>query len=249
MPFASADGTCKFCHEGLPTACAHVGFFGNSGLNGAQAEALRMPFADGTRYSLAVGEDHTLTPSLLTLSDVLGTGHTPRSSAGVKAGTRLPTLSDAERRKRAVRCPAAADHPLLGPRWPSPTPRSRRPYSTLRPQQQGPSPRRAGPAIMSMRSNPNRRPDGSSAEVADVVGSTAPVRREPPRMSSAAWKGELDRAQRGDARAGAAAQAPDEAPPRRAVVCDLREPGSPATGAGWAPRTLVVWASNERVVP
>src|SRR3954452_22175493 len=40
MPFAYSDGTCEFCHEGLNTACVHVGFFGNNGLNGAQAEAL-----------------------------------------------------------------------------------------------------------------------------------------------------------------------------------------------------------------
>jgi threonine dehydrogenase-like Zn-dependent dehydrogenase len=48
MPFAFSDGTCEFCHEGLNTACVHVGFFGNNGMNGAQAEALRIPFADGT---------------------------------------------------------------------------------------------------------------------------------------------------------------------------------------------------------
>src|SRR5687767_2403787 len=38
MPFASSDGTCAFCREGLPTACVHVGFFGNEGTDGAQAE-------------------------------------------------------------------------------------------------------------------------------------------------------------------------------------------------------------------
>src|SRR3954449_8541737 len=40
MPFAISDGTCVFCKEGLPTACVHVGFVGNGGMNGAQAEAL-----------------------------------------------------------------------------------------------------------------------------------------------------------------------------------------------------------------
>src|ERR687887_478047 len=72
MPFAISDGTCEFCQEGLQTACVHVGFFGK---NGAQAEALRIPYADGTLYPLPVGEDHALMPSLLTLSDVMGTGH------------------------------------------------------------------------------------------------------------------------------------------------------------------------------
>jgi threonine dehydrogenase-like Zn-dependent dehydrogenase len=75
MPFAISDGTCEFCQEGLQTACVHVGFFGNNGTNGAQAEALRIPYADGTLYPLPVGEDHALMPSLLTLSDVMGTGH------------------------------------------------------------------------------------------------------------------------------------------------------------------------------
>src|SRR5918912_3803266 len=56
MPFASSDGTCEFCHEGLTTACVHVGFFGNNGMNGAQAEALRIPFADGTLYKLDVAQ-------------------------------------------------------------------------------------------------------------------------------------------------------------------------------------------------
>lgn len=46
-----------------------------SAQNGAQAEALRIPYADGTLYKLTVVEDDALMPSLLTLSDVLGTGH------------------------------------------------------------------------------------------------------------------------------------------------------------------------------
>lgn len=76
MPFASSDGTCAFCHEGLPTACVHVGFFGNGGdMDGAQAEALRVPQADGTLFVLPTGADDALMPSLLTLSDVMGTGH------------------------------------------------------------------------------------------------------------------------------------------------------------------------------
>src|SRR5437870_3523137 len=48
MPFAFSDGTCEFCRAGLQTACVHVAFAGNAGVNGAQAEALRVPMADGT---------------------------------------------------------------------------------------------------------------------------------------------------------------------------------------------------------
>jgi threonine dehydrogenase-like Zn-dependent dehydrogenase len=94
MPFAFSDGTCAFCHEGLPTACVHVGFFGNNGTNGAQAEALRIPFADGTLYPLPVGEDDALMPSLLTLSDVMGTGHHAAVVANVGPGKRAAVVGD-----------------------------------------------------------------------------------------------------------------------------------------------------------
>ena len=94
MPFAHSDGTCAFCQEGLPTACVHVGFFGNNGLNGAQAEALRIPFADGTLYPLPVGEDDALMPSLLTLSDVMATGHHAAVGAHVAPGKRAAVVGD-----------------------------------------------------------------------------------------------------------------------------------------------------------
>ena len=94
MPFASSDGTCDFCHEGLHTACEHVGFFGTPNLNGAQAEALRIPQADGTLYKLDVGEDDAPMPSLLTLSDVLGTGHHAAVVARVKQGDSVAVVGD-----------------------------------------------------------------------------------------------------------------------------------------------------------
>jgi threonine dehydrogenase-like Zn-dependent dehydrogenase len=74
MPSAYSDGTCTFCREGLHTSCIHGGFFGTADV-GAQAEALRVPYADGTLFVLPVAEDDALMPSLLTLSDVMGTGH------------------------------------------------------------------------------------------------------------------------------------------------------------------------------
>jgi threonine dehydrogenase-like Zn-dependent dehydrogenase len=94
MPFACSDGTCAFCHEGLHTACVHVGFFGNNGMNGAQAEALRVPYADGTLFPLPVGEDHALMPSLLTLSDVMGTGHHAAVVAKVAPGKSVAVVGD-----------------------------------------------------------------------------------------------------------------------------------------------------------
>src|SRR3989440_801146 len=94
MPFAFSDGTCAFCHEGLHTACVHVGFFGSNGMNGAQADALRVPFADGTLFALPVGEDHALMPSLLTLSDVMGTGHHAAVVAKAGPGKRVAVVGD-----------------------------------------------------------------------------------------------------------------------------------------------------------
>src|SRR5436309_11609764 len=74
MPFAYSDGTCVFCREGLHTSCIRGGFFGTADTAGAQAEAVRVPQADGTLVALPVGRDAALMPSLLTLSVVMGTG-------------------------------------------------------------------------------------------------------------------------------------------------------------------------------
>src|SRR5256886_5774423 len=94
MPFAFSDGTCAFCHEGLHTACVHAGFFGSNGMNGAQAEALRVPYADGTLFALPIDEDDALMPSLLTLSDVMGTGHHAAVVAGVAPGKNVAVIGD-----------------------------------------------------------------------------------------------------------------------------------------------------------
>ena len=95
MPFAFSDGTCLFCEEGLQTACVDGGFFGTGGeAGGAQAEALRIPQADGTLYALPVGEDDALMPALLTLSDVMGTGHHAAVTANVGPGGITAVIGD-----------------------------------------------------------------------------------------------------------------------------------------------------------
>src|SRR5579885_2410826 len=94
MPFAYPDGTCAFCHEGLQTACVHGGFFGTGDVGGAQAEALRVPQADGTLFKLTSREDGALMPSLLTLSDVMGTGHHAAVVARVGAGKSAAVVGD-----------------------------------------------------------------------------------------------------------------------------------------------------------
>lgn len=94
MPFAYSDGSCEFCHEGLHTACVHGGFFGNAEVGGAQAEAQRVPLADGTLYPLPIGADEALMPSLLTLSDVMGTGHHAAVVARVRKGGKAAVIGD-----------------------------------------------------------------------------------------------------------------------------------------------------------
>jgi threonine dehydrogenase-like Zn-dependent dehydrogenase len=95
MPFVNSDGTCLFCEEGLPAACVHRAFFGNGGdLDGAQAEALRIPMADGTLYAIDAAEDDVLMPSLLTLSDVMGTGHHAAVTARVRPGGSVAVVGD-----------------------------------------------------------------------------------------------------------------------------------------------------------
>jgi len=94
MPFAFSDGSCDFCSEGLQTACSHGGYFGVGKVGGAQAEAVRIPLADGTLYKLTVGEEDALIPSLLTLSDVMGTGHHAAVVARVTRGKKVAVIGD-----------------------------------------------------------------------------------------------------------------------------------------------------------
>ncbi len=95
MPFAYSDGTCEFCHEGLQTACVHGGFFGFSEeVGGAQAEAVRIPLADGTLFVLPVRAEEALLPGLLTLSDVMGTGHHAAVTAQVHRGGKVAVVGD-----------------------------------------------------------------------------------------------------------------------------------------------------------
>jgi len=94
MPFAYSDGSCDFCREGLNTSCRHGGFFGTGEIGGAQAEALRVPQADGTLLALPVARDDALMPSLLTLADVMGTGHHAAVCARVGPGKTVAVIGD-----------------------------------------------------------------------------------------------------------------------------------------------------------
>lgn len=93
-PFLWSDGTCAFCHEGLQTSCLHGGGWGSPGVDGGQGEAVRVPQADGTLVVLPVGPDSALMPSLLTLSDVMCTGHHAAKAAKVGPGKTVAIVGD-----------------------------------------------------------------------------------------------------------------------------------------------------------
>ena len=93
-PFAWSDGTCEFCREGLQTSCIHGGFWNAAGVGGGQAEAVRVPLADGTLVKVPGTVDESQYASLLTLSDVYGTGWHAATRAGVTAGTTVTVIGD-----------------------------------------------------------------------------------------------------------------------------------------------------------
>src|SRR5436305_3078084 len=93
-PFLWSDGTCVFCREGPQSSCLHGGRYGFDDVDGAQGEAVRVPQADGTLVVLPVGAADALMPSLLTLSDVMGTGHHAAVAADVGPGKTVAVIGD-----------------------------------------------------------------------------------------------------------------------------------------------------------
>jgi hypothetical protein len=93
-PFKWSDGTCVFCQEGLQSECLHGGRYGFDDLDGGQGEAVRVPQADGTLVVLPVERDAALMPSLLALTDVMGTGHHAARAARVDRGKIAAVIGD-----------------------------------------------------------------------------------------------------------------------------------------------------------
>ena len=98
-PFAISCGTCEFCRAGLQTSCVNGGFWNDPdlGTTGGQAEAVRVPLADGTLVAVPGVDDDTderLLASLLTLSDVYGTGWHAAARGGVKPGSTVTVIGD-----------------------------------------------------------------------------------------------------------------------------------------------------------
>jgi threonine dehydrogenase-like Zn-dependent dehydrogenase len=93
-PFAFSDGTCPHCRHGITSACVAGGFFPQNG-DGGQGEAVRVPLADGTLVPVP-GSNHSdeMMRSLLTLSDVMATGHHAAVCARVEPGATVAVVGD-----------------------------------------------------------------------------------------------------------------------------------------------------------
>src|SRR5919198_4964008 len=93
-PFAFSDGTCPNCRNGVTTACMNGGFFPMNG-DGGQGEAVRVPLADSTLVAVpGSGHSDAMMRSLLTLSDVMATGHHAAVCAQVKPGQAVAVVGD-----------------------------------------------------------------------------------------------------------------------------------------------------------
>ena len=94
-PFMWSDGDCAHCLFGAPTSCTRGGIWGAPGADGAQGEAVRVPFAGATLVTVPGGHPSAeLIPSLLALADVMGTGHHAAVSATVVAGGVVAVVGD-----------------------------------------------------------------------------------------------------------------------------------------------------------
>jgi len=98
-PFSLSDGSCQACRHGMSAACDHKSFFGSDDvdghpIDGAQGERVRVPFADSSLVVVPGPVDEALIPHLLTLSDVMSTGHHAAVSAGVGPGDVVAVVGD-----------------------------------------------------------------------------------------------------------------------------------------------------------
>jgi threonine dehydrogenase-like Zn-dependent dehydrogenase len=94
-PFLYSDGTCPHCQAGALISCVAGGAFGDGEVDGGQGEAVRVPLAGSTlvRVPGSGHSDGTLR-SLLTLSDVMCTGHHAAVSGGVRRGSVVAVIGD-----------------------------------------------------------------------------------------------------------------------------------------------------------
>src|SRR5215218_1955900 len=89
--FFASDNTCANCRAGYQSSCVNRQPIG---VEGAQAERLRVPLADGTLVATPEVPPADLVPSFLALSDVLGTGWFGAVAADVRPGKTVAVVGD-----------------------------------------------------------------------------------------------------------------------------------------------------------
>lgn len=87
--FCISDNACPNCRAGYQSGCQSLEF-----MTGAQAPYARVPLADGTLVATHEKPSIDLLPSLLAVSDVLGTGWFAADAANVKPGSTVVVVGD-----------------------------------------------------------------------------------------------------------------------------------------------------------
>src|SRR6266550_1989052 len=87
--FFASDNTCEICRAGYQSSCIHRELMGAIG---TQAELARVPLAEGTLVATPEVPPDDLIPSLLALSDVMGTGWFAADAANVKPGATVAVV-------------------------------------------------------------------------------------------------------------------------------------------------------------
>src|SRR5258706_1622663 len=87
--FFASDNSCPNCQIGYQSSCQHAEFVGT-----AQSPLLRVPLADGTLLTTPDLPSGEMVPSLLALSDVMGTGWFAAYAANVKPGSTVVVVGD-----------------------------------------------------------------------------------------------------------------------------------------------------------
>jgi threonine dehydrogenase-like Zn-dependent dehydrogenase len=89
--FFASDNSCQICRAGYQSSCVRRQ---PMGAEGAQAERLRVPLADGTLVATPDQPEADLVPSLLAASDVLGTGWFGAVAAKAGPGNTVAVVGD-----------------------------------------------------------------------------------------------------------------------------------------------------------
>ncbi|MFT4028832.1 MAG: zinc-dependent alcohol dehydrogenase family protein [Protaetiibacter sp.] len=98
-PFYDCDMECVNCRNGVSTSCLAGGWWGADDrmggfADGGQGERVRVPHADGSLVATPAMPSDALVPQLLTLADVMGTGHHAAVSGGAGPGTTVVVVGD-----------------------------------------------------------------------------------------------------------------------------------------------------------